>query len=184
MGSRVSWARCRAKGKWHGPSAQSMQGQLWPVHDTSQRMWSSRDASRSGSGIKVLCSLKKVIFLLWAFPFIYHKAVSSVVPKALFSSAFLYKQESLSLFHTCTQTFVKFTTLCVQHTLCKFHCAYPQGANAPELVCVLASKQLPLTLGAWTHRCQPICSLLRQRCWKTSCLPGLQLLMGKAHFNS
>lgn len=49
-GSRVSWACCRAKGKWHRPSALSLQSQLWPVHDTCRRMWGSRDASRPGSG--------------------------------------------------------------------------------------------------------------------------------------
>ena len=50
MGSRMSWVCCRAEGRWRWPSVQSVQGLLWPVHDTSQRMWGSRDTSRPGSG--------------------------------------------------------------------------------------------------------------------------------------
>lgn len=50
MGSCMSWGCCRAEGRWRWPSAQSVQGLLWPVHDTSRRMWGSRDTSRPGSG--------------------------------------------------------------------------------------------------------------------------------------
>ena len=59
-GSHVSWACCRAKGKWHRPSALSLQSQLWPVHDTCRRMWGSRDASRPGSGAhKIAARVRK-----------------------------------------------------------------------------------------------------------------------------
>lgn len=59
-----------------------------------------------------------------------------MIPRALFSVAFLFLKESLSLFHPYMWALVGFMIFCVQNILCEFHCARAQGSNAPERVCI------------------------------------------------